>query len=73
MSTLEKNWRFAVPVYFLTAFCTFPLLDSAGVVPVTSVSQALVTLICFTALSRLFFAIGKLFTIIAFPSSKLLD
>lgn len=73
MSNLEKKWWFIAAVSIATPILTFPLLDSAGVWPIDGFAQGLVSLICLLAINRLLSMAGRVFTIFAFPSSKLLD
>jgi hypothetical protein len=73
MSKLEKKWWFAGAVSLVTALVTSPLLDSAGLLPITGFAQGLVGVICFYAVFRLLSALGRLITVLAFPSSRLLD
>jgi hypothetical protein len=73
MSNLEKKWWFAGPMMFATALVTSLILDGAGIFPVTGFAQWLVSVMCFYVVFRLLSTVGRLATVLAFPSSKVLD
>lgn len=73
MSNLEKKWWFVGTVSLVTALLTLPLLDSAGIFPITGVAQFVVGIICFHAIFRLLSTAARFAFLFAFPSSKLLD